>query len=259
MHARLIVLAAQRPGIVDPLATAFGVSHKCLVPVCGKPLIAHVLHIVATHPQIADIRISVEPEQFGTIDAIARRVDGSGRIACVASADNLADSVAAAAAGGQGAIVITTADNALLTPSAIDAMLAALEGDADVAIAMAPRDAVLAAHPDGQRRFYRFRDDAYSNCNLYGLSGTHALAAAEIFRGGGQFAKKARRIVAAFGLANLILLRMRACSLAGGLGRISRRIGLKIVPVVLRDGRNAIDVDNERTHSIVSALIAAAA
>jgi GTP:adenosylcobinamide-phosphate guanylyltransferase len=258
MHARLIVLAAQRPGIADPLAAAFGVSHKCLVPVCGKPLIAHVLGTIAAHRKVDGIRVSIEPAQFGTIDAIARRVDPSGRIACVASADNLADSVMAAATGAVGPIIITTADNALLTPTAIDAMLEALKGDTDVAIAMAPRDAVLAAHPNGQRRFYRFRDDAYSNCNLYGLSGTHALAAAEIFRGGGQFAKKAKRIVAAFGLVNLILLRLRVCSLAGGLARISGRIGLRIVPVVLRDGRNAIDVDNERTHKIVSALIAAA-
>ena len=29
----------------------------------------------------------------------------------------------------------------------------------------------MAAHPEGQRRYYGFSDDEYSNCNLYGLAG----------------------------------------------------------------------------------------
>ena len=72
-------------------------------------------------------------------------------------------------------------------------MLAAIVGGADVALAMSTRAAVMAAHPDGQRRFYQFADDQYSNCNLYGFSGARAFAAAESFRSGGQFAKKPPR------------------------------------------------------------------
>ena len=39
----VIVLAAQRGGRLDPLAAEAGVSHKCLVPIGGRPLLAHVL------------------------------------------------------------------------------------------------------------------------------------------------------------------------------------------------------------------------
>ncbi len=253
----VVVLAAQRPGTVDPLALAHHVSHKCLIPTAGRPLIAHVLETLSSHPFVNDIRVSIERHAFDDIASIVGQLEvSSDQIQCIASSDNLADSVIAAMAQMQdGPAIITTADNALLTVGAIDAMAEMLNGDADVALAMAPKSAVLKAHPDGQRRFYKFSDDRYSNCNLYGLSGHYALRAAEIFRGGGQFAKKAGRIVDSFGLINLLLLRSGWISLPGAMARISKRIGLTIKPVVLANGRNAIDVDNDRSYRIVSGLV----
>ena len=251
---RLVILAAQRRGVIDPLAERFGTSHKCLVPLRGRPLIAHVLSAVAHHPGLSDIVVSIEPEVAGTVRAIADAIGGAP-VTPVAARDNLADSVRAAADGHDGPLIITTADHALLKPASIDAMAEAL-GRGDVAMAMSPEAAVRAAHADGQRRFYQFRDRGYSNCNLYGLAHAGALDAAEIFRGGGQFAKKASRIVSAFGLINLLLLQLRLVSLEGAMARISRRIGLRIVPVVLTDGSQAIDVDNERTHAVAAELLA---
>jgi CTP:molybdopterin cytidylyltransferase MocA len=252
---RVIVLAAQRPGVVDPLAARFGVSHKCLVPLQGRPLIAHVLETAARHPLVDSVAISVEAEAFAAIEAAVPGAARAGApIRLFAAADNLADSVKAAVGDHDGPLLITTGDHPLLSPASIAAMAAAV-ARADVALSMARRDAVLAAHPDGQRRFYRFRGGEYSNCNLYGMAGARALDAAEVFRGGGQFAKKASRIVEAFGLINLVLLRLRAISLEGGLRRVSRRIGLCIAPVILEDGTQAIDVDNDRTHRVVSELL----
>src|SRR5688572_31390237 len=57
-----IVLAGQRRGAVNPLAARAGVSHKCLAPIAGKPLIAHVLATLTAVPALAEIRISVEPD-----------------------------------------------------------------------------------------------------------------------------------------------------------------------------------------------------
>ncbi|HMO67486.1 MAG TPA: NTP transferase domain-containing protein [Novosphingobium sp.] len=255
--ARVIVLAAQRAGVVDPLAAACGITHKCLVPIGGRPLIEHVLRTVAAHPAVGSLMISIERQSFDALaDRLPRDLPGRAAIANVPAADNLADSVIAAAHGHEGPILITTADNVLLAPASIDAMLAGLAGH-DAAIAMARREAVLAAHPDGQRRFYGFRDGDYSNCNLYGLASAEALRAAEVFRGGGQFAKKASRIVNAFGLVNLLLLRSRLIGLHDATRRISRRLGLDLVPVILTDGSQAIDVDNERTFRVVSDILSA--
>lgn len=248
-----IVLAAQRAGRRDPLAEDAGVSHKCLVPIAGKPLIAHVLRTIAATPGIAEIRISVEAEAFDGLRPLLALIDAP--IALIASADNLADSVNLAAADATGPIIITTADNVLLSVGAVEAILRRLAQRSDVAVALATREAVLAAHPEGQRRFYEFRDDAYSNCNLYAMADTRALKAAEAFRGGGQFAKSAKRIIAAFGLVNLVLLRFRLVSIDGAMRRVGRRFGLRMAAVILDDGAHAIDVDNARTYAIARELM----
>ncbi|MDE8650899.1 NTP transferase domain-containing protein [Novosphingobium sp. H3SJ31-1] len=251
---RIVVLAAQRKGVANPLAERFHVSHKCLIPLHGIPLIRHVMAMLAAHGAGAGIVISVEPEAFAAVrEALAGLPDEAAITLCPA-ADNLADSVLAAAGDHDGPIVITTADHALLRPESVDAMIAAL-AHADVAIAMARRDAVLGVHAAGQRRFYEFSDHGYSNCNLYALAGRKALGAVEVFRGGGQFAKNAARIVQSFGVLNLLALRFRLVSLAGAMRRISRRIGLEIAPVVIADGSQAIDVDNDRTYAVVSELL----
>ncbi len=256
-RCRVIVLAAQRSGITDPLAASRGTSHKCLIPFAGKPLIAHVLDVVCAYPAVGDVTVSIEQDAFAAVRAALGDAPAEGApIRFAAAADNLADSVFAAAEGHDGPLLITTADNALLTPVSLFAMLRALH-DHDVAIALAPREAVLAAHPEGQRRFYGFRDGAYSNCNLYGIAHPKALKAAEIFRGGGQFSKKAGRIIEAFGLINLLLMRAGMLTLPRALRRISQRIGLDIAPVVLSDGSQAIDVDNERTYAIAASVLGA--
>lgn len=255
MH--VLILAAQRAGEANPLAVAHAVSHKCLVPIVGEALITHVLRAVAATPGVAGVSIVIEPEANAPVAPLAMAALGAIPWRFVPAADNLADSVAAGIAGVDGHAIITTADNVQLTAGAMLEVDAALTQGADVVIAMARKADILAAHPEGQRRFYVFADDSYSNCNLYAIAGPHALRAAEAFRSGGQFAKNAKRIAEAFGLVNLILLRLGWISLAGGLKRISRRFGLRIEPVILADGRHAIDVDNERTYKVAETLMQA--
>lgn len=248
----MIVLAAQREGRLDPLAAEAGVSHKCLVPIGGKPLLAHVLAALAQVEGIAEVRISVEP---GAAEQLAAIAAASGLpVSFRPAADNIADSVYAAAEGAEGPLVITTADNVLLTPAAVRAVAARLAGGDDAVAALARKEDVLAAHPEGQRRFYGFRDGEFSNCNLYGLS-QRGLGLAETFREGGQFAKNPMRIARAFGLINLLLLRYGLVGLEPAMRRLSRRFGVRVAAVVLADGAHAIDVDNRRTYDIAAQLL----
>ena len=62
----VILLAGQRAGVVNPLAARAGVSHKCLAPIHGRPLVAHVLETVTALPAVREIRISLEPEAHGS-------------------------------------------------------------------------------------------------------------------------------------------------------------------------------------------------
>jgi GTP:adenosylcobinamide-phosphate guanylyltransferase len=248
----IIVLAAQRDGRLDPLAAGAGVTHKCLVPIGGRPLLAHVMAALAEVEGIESISIAVEA---GAETMLAPIAAASGLpVRFTIAADNLADSVYAAAAGIGGPIVITTADNVLLTPLAVRQIAARLAAGDDGVVALARKEDVLSAHPQGQRRFYRFRDGEFSNCNLYGLS-QRGLGLAETFREGGQFAKNPMRIARAFGFFNLLLVRYGLVTLDRGMQRLGRRFGVRISALVLADGAHAIDVDNQRTYDIAAGLM----
>ena len=121
---------------------------------------------------------------------------------------------------------------------------------------MAEKRDILAAHPDGQRRFYRFREGAYSNCNLFWISGEHSFRGIHSFRYGGQFAKRKMDAVRALGWTSLLLYLTRLLTLEGMFRHFSRRFGIRILPLVAKDGRLAIDVDNERTHRVAEEIIA---
>ncbi len=254
MRFTAIILAAQRDGKLDPLAAEAGVSHKCLVPIGGRPLLAHVLDALGAVEGLGRIRISVEPGAVDALRAVTEAAGLSVPVEFVPSARTITDSVYAAAEGADGPFVITTADNVLLTPAAVREMAVKLAAGDDAVVALSRREDVLSAHPQGQRRFYRFKDGSFSNCNLYGLS-AEGLSLAETFRTGGQFAKNPKRIAIAFGIVNLILLRYGLITLAGAMKRLSRRFKVRASAVVLADGSHAIDVDNERTYSIAALLL----
>lgn len=247
----VIVLAGQRFGVVNPLAARAGVSHKCLVPICGKPLLAHVLDALADVPDITDVRVAVEADSHEDIGPLLAGYEG---VQLIASSPNLADSVLGAARGVTGPIVITTADNVLLTPEAVQQVREAMER-ADAVFALARKESVMAAHPDGQRNYYRFSDDEYANCNIYGLAGPKALAAVEVFRGGGQFMKSVKRMIDSFGLLNIIMMRLGLISRETAARRLGRRLGLTVEATVFEDGALAIDVDNERTYGVCEELL----
>jgi GTP:adenosylcobinamide-phosphate guanylyltransferase len=251
-----IVLAAQRGGRLDPLADRAGVSHKCLVPIAGKPLLEWVLRALSEVPGLRCINISVEKDGAAALRKVrGARGEFGVPVEFVIAASSLADSVYAAAHGIEGPIVITTGDNVNLSPAIVAEMVAKMESGAEGVLALATREAVLAAHPQGQRRFYHLRGGSYSNCNLYGLHGERAVRMAETFRSGGQFAKNPKRLAETFGLLNLLLVRFGLISLEGAMKRMSRHFGVKVEPLVVIDGSQAIDVDNARTYEIARELL----
>ena len=254
----IILLAGQRAGVVNPLAERAGVSHKCLVPIRGKPLIVHVLDTLTALPATKSIRISLEPEAHAQVGKIvAAYADRGIPIELHASAAHIVHSALDAAGDDPGPFIVTTADNVLLTPAAVAQVRRALS-EVDGVLAMARKESVLAAHPDGQRGFYRFRGGEYANCNIYGLANRQALTlGAEMFRTGGQFMRHVSRMIGTFGLHNIVLLRLGYFDLDGAMRRLGRRLGLRARATIFADGSLAIDVDNERTYRVCDELLAA--
>jgi hypothetical protein len=229
-----------------------------VAPVAGRPMIAHVLEALSGAQAIDQVLISIDdPPALNRVPEVREGV-AAGRIRIVRSQANLVDSVLSAVQGASFPVLITTADNVLLDPASVARVEAqALERRADVVVAFARKADVLAAHPEGQRRFYRFSEDAYSNCNAYWIGSAKALAAAEVFRQGGQFAKHPGRIIQAFGLLNMVRFRFGWGTLEGVFRGFSRRFRLRLAPVILENGAVAIDVDNARTLGVAEQLLEA--
>lgn len=252
-----IILAAQREGRLDAMAAEAGVTHKCLVPILGRPLVQYVLEALASVPGLSRIRICVEPDAVAAVRAVPGASGELGvAVDFVPSAETITESAYASAEGIDEAIVITTADNVNLTPGAVQALLGRIGAGAEGVLALARKEAVLAAHPEGQRRFYELSDGDYSNCNLYAVAGRRVLRLAEVFREGGQFARNPGRLRRIVGPFNLLLFRFRLVSLERAMKRLSRRAGLRVEAVVLEDGAHAVDVDNPRTYAIAEAILA---
>lgn len=253
----VIILAGQRAGVVNPLAERAGVSHKCLAPIRGRPLIAYVLDAVTNAPDVQEVRISVEPEAEAELaPVLAPYIAQGAPIRMIPSATRLVDSLLNAVEDDQGPFLVTTADNVLVTPAAIADVRTALTG-VDGVLAMARKANVLAAHPEGQRGFYRFRDDEYANCNVYGLANRKAVdAGREMFAGGGQFMKSVGRMIAAFGLHNIVMLRLGFFTREAAMRRLSRRLGVEVRAIEFTDGSLAVDVDNERTYRVCEEILA---
>lgn len=255
MIGAILILAGRRPGAVDALAAAHGVADKCLVPVAGRPMIAHVLSSAA---RSAAKQIFISTHHLGLLaelnDPVIKLL--GNRLIVVPAADNLADSVLAVAGVASFPLLITTADNCLLTPETIAEIGAeAARLYVEAGVALARREDVLAVHPEDQRRFYEFSDVAVANCNAYWISHPGALKATEAFRGGGQFVKKPLRVMLAFGLINLLRFRFGLGPIHHIFARISRHLNLEVAPLLVSNGATAIDVDNERSLRVTEALM----
>ncbi|MEO1167535.1 MAG: NTP transferase domain-containing protein [Pseudomonadota bacterium] len=254
----ILVLAGKRDGALDPLAERAGVSHKAVIPVAGKPLISHVLRRLEEAWDDAKIVVSIHDPNVLDHITVVRRLREAGRIEIVEAEDGLVESVYKAAETAEWPLLITTGDNALVTVEALHRINAVGdERQVDAVIGVVSSAAIQAAYPYKKKGFYEFRDVAISNCNLFWLRDASALAVAEPFRRGGQFAKRKGELRRAFGLISLIRFRFRMDTLDGAMRRLSRRFGVRAAAHLFEDGRLAIDVDNQESLEATEALMAA--
>lgn len=254
---QIVVMAAQRPGVVNELAQAAGVSHKCLIDLAGKKLIIHTLHGILACNRVGDITVVIDT--VSVLDDVAEinELKQSGRLQVIESGPTLYDSVALALEKKNSfPAIVTTADNVLLTGAMLDDFIEALdEGKPDAALCMVKKGVMQAKYPMGQKRFHRFKDGEWSNANLYAILTKKALKAAEIFRTGGQFAKRPDRVLKAFGVINAIGYKYAWFRRDRAISRIGKRHGLKTIAIDLTQAEAPIDVDNFRSQKIAELIL----
>lgn len=252
-----LVLAASR-GNLDPLALAGGVSHKCFIDIAGQPMLRRVVGAVMESGRIKRTIVAIEPDSMEEARELLAPLPGSERIDYVASRDNIASSVIEIAKEADLPVIVTTGDNALHTADMVTFFCDSLDQvQEDAALGLTPADLVLEKYPEGNRAFHRFRDGGYSSCNLYAVLTPHGLDAARVFRSGGQFGKKPKRLIGAFGLFAFLLYKSRMFTLRTVLKTLSRGIGVRTAPVVMPFAEGPIDVDRQVDWDLANRIVAA--
>ena len=232
----LVLAAGRGPG--DPMARAFGVTHKCLLPVAGVPMLTWVVMALRAGPAIDRIVIAIEDG--------APLPPGLGDVKRIASKPMAAESAIFAATSGavRYPLLVTTGDHPLLTAE----MLAHFIGEAermkaDLCAGLARDKVILAAYPDTRRTFLAFGPDRVSGCNLFALKTPLALKALEKWRFLETVRKKPWRLFGAFGVTALARFLTGRLSLDQAFEIASRQLGLTARPILMPFAEAAIDVD----------------
>ncbi|WP_374410877.1 NTP transferase domain-containing protein [Novosphingobium colocasiae] len=235
MTPAALILAGSRPGAPDPVAHAQGVSHKALVDVNGRPMLARVVGAVREAGLSPIAVVASDPE----VIALAQRLD----CAVISAEQGPSASVAAAFERLGAPLLVTTSDHALLRPEWIAQFLRDTPGGTDVSVLLARREAIEAAMPGSRRTYLRLADGAWSGCNLFLLRTPAARAALDTWSMVEANRKKPWRIAARLGPGMLLAFLLGRLSLAAALDRLGRGIGIVARPVAADDGLAAVDVD----------------
>jgi GTP:adenosylcobinamide-phosphate guanylyltransferase len=247
-----IVLAAGR-GRNDPMAKAFGVSHKCILPVNGVPMLQRVVNALQQSQSIATIFVSIESPAI-VDEALGKKVSGITVIPSESSAPLSA--IVSIKKHATFPVLVTTADHALLTPEVIDYFCEEAERNgADFSAGLARAEVILAAYPQSVRTFFKFGKDRVSGCNLFAINNEYGLRILEKWQYLEQSRKKPWRLVAAFGPFALIRFGLGTLTLDSVFRIVSNRLGLTAKPILLPFAEAAIDVDKPSDLELAEAIL----
>lgn len=248
-----LVLAGSRPG-ADPLLAGTGLSSKALLPIAGKPMLAHVLGALAAAPLVGHTTVvAQDAHALAAHPAIAA---AAGQVVWRGSAGSIADAVADALSNAAAPLLVTTADNVLLTAAMVDQFLRDA-GESDVAVGLVERGRVADAGYSTERTWLKFRGGAWSGANLFRLGGPQALPLVEFWRGLEQDRKKGLRLIGAFGPGLLAAAALRLIDIDGFARRAAARFGLSARVVPMQAAEACIDADKPADIPVIEAIIAA--
>ena len=253
-----LVLAATRGGARDPLAQEGGVSHKAFIDLAGKPMLRRVVEGVIGSGRVGGVIVSIEQEAMEGARQILAGLESQVPIAYTPSRESIGVSVATIEQAFPGALpmIITTGDNGLHTAEIVRSFCDQLDSvKADGALGLTDASYVLEKYPDGARAFHRFRDGQFSSCSLYAFLTPEAFKGAAIFNGGGQFGKKPKRLIGAFGLLAFLVYKSRLVRVRPFIGFLSRAIGVRTAPVFLPFAEGPIDIDRMSDWKLAERII----
>ena len=249
-----IILAGQRPE-GDPMAAFCHVPYKALIPIAGQTMLARVARALLASADIGRVVILAQSPE-GLKAGLGSDLADNERIGFAHSSDGIATSIhkVAGSALAPWPVLVTTADNALLTKEMIDYFLGAQNGQ-DVVVGVVERSTMLAAYPDARRTWLKFRGEAYSGANLFALHNEAARPALALWSTIEKDRKKGWKIFARFGPWLLLRALSRTIRFDEAMARAGERLSLRAAPVMLPFAEAAIDVDKPDDLELVTRIL----
>lgn len=239
-----LILAGSRPA-GDPLALATGAPHKALVPLVGRAMLAHVIETLARSRSIGRI-IVCGLSAAGLDDSGLLELFRKHPVTLVEGSSTPSRSVIAVLEGAANCLplLITTADHPLLTPAIVDEFCErSLESGADATAGLVPADIVRRHFPDSSRTYLRFRERAYSGCNLFALLTPAGRNVPAFWARIEEHRKRPWRMVSMLGPVVLLRFAFGRLSLASIEKFASRKMRVKLGAIVLSQPEAGYDVD----------------
>ena len=237
------------------MAAYCDVRYKALIRINGQTMLERVTRALLASPDVCRIVIMAQSPE-GLEAGLDADLAGHDDISFVASGDGIATSIhnVIGTAIAPWPVLVTTADNALLTGEILDSFFTAYGGQ-DVAVAVVDRQTMLAAYPDTRRTWLKFRGGAYSGANLFALHNEAAKPAVAFWSSVEKDRKKGWKIFARFGPWLLLRTLSRTISFKGAMANAGLRMILRAEPIVLPIAEAAIDVDKPSDLELVTGIL----
>jgi CTP:molybdopterin cytidylyltransferase MocA len=238
-----LVLAGSRPG-GDPLAQAFGVSHKALLPIAGRPMLAWVLEALGGAASVGRVVIcGLDAASAGEQPALAPLLEravfidaGKTPGASVALAmETVAECVP---------LLVTTGDHPLLSAAIVDDFCSrAASSGVDVALGFVDGERVRAAFPGAHRTYLALRGGTYHGANLFAFLTPESKRAPRRWTEVEEHRKKPWKMVRVLGAGTLLRFAARRLALEDVVRLVSDKMDVRIAPILLPDAEAGFDVD----------------
>jgi len=253
-----LVLAGRRVNESDPLAEATGCTHKALLEVAGKPMLERVVSSVAVQPGLRGITISSDrsdlidslPTLAGTDLGFALGYHQSAASPAASVADFLERS------SGEQPLLVTTADHALLSADMVSHFLQqARSSGAEVAVGVVSEKLFRRHYPELRRTFVRLGGEGFSGANLFAFFVTDAARVARFWSRVERYRKRPARLIAQFGVRNLLRYALGRFDLDTAVREVSRIFGVQIALIEMPFAECAIDVDKPADLELVTDIL----
>lgn len=253
-----VVLAGRRPSR-DALADHFGVPAKALVPLGDEPLLSHVVRTLLQTAEMRRLVILSQDAELLAQTASLRWMLADPRVAFAASGSSISGSLLAFLQneGAARQILVTTADNVLLTPQIVSYFLS--RAAPGISVGLVPRARVDSDVGPTRRTWLRFRNGDFSGANLFAFRCQQledAARALQFWGGVEQDRKKVWRIARKFGPRLLLGMLLRRLGLERAFAEAGRRLKTPVTPVPLPFGRAAVDVDKLDDYRLAQGILA---